>query len=125
MAVHSLEGATVLLVEDEFMIALEIADALESVGAQVSGPHATLDAARKAASTANADVAILDIDLRGEEVFPVAEALRERGIPFVFYTGRPDREALRTCFADIPVFVKPASTRYLLTELGKLLPIAA
>lgn len=125
MAAESLEGMIVLLVEDEIMIALEIADALEAAGAQVSGPHTTLEAARQAAQSINADVALLDIDLRGEEVFPAAETLRARGIPFVFYTGRPDREALRTSFANIPVCVKPANTLHLLNELGKLLRVAA
>lgn len=125
MADRSLEGTRVLLIEDEFLLALEVADALAAAGAEVSGPHATLAAASAAAQSEKADLAILDIDLRGEEVFPAARMLRARGIPFLFYTGRPDREVLRTDFAGVPVCVKPINTKRLLEELGKLLPMAA
>lgn len=125
MAGTSLEGTRVLLIEDEILLALEIADALSAAGATVSGPHATLAAATEAAQSESADLAILDIDLRGEEVFPAARMLRARGIPFLFYTGRPDRETLRSDFAGVPVCVKPINTRRLLEELGKLLPMAA
>lgn len=114
-----------MLVEDEFLIALELADALENAGAKVSGPHVTLAAAQQAAREESADLAILDIDLRGEEVFPAAEQLRERGIPFLFYTGQPERETLRDAFPEVPVCVKPCQPAKLLGELSRLLPMAA
>lgn len=125
MAANKLRGIRILLVEDEIMIALEIAEALKQEGADVAGPFLTLDAAMAAAQTEAIDLAILDIDLRGEEVFPAAELLRARGIPFLFYTGRPDREQLRGPFATVPVCIKPLPTPKLLEALSKLLPIAA
>lgn len=91
-------GRRILLVEDEFLIALEIADALAAAGAEVSGPHGTLADAERAASLEAVELAILDIDLRGEEVFPAAHLLRKRGIPFIFYTGQPERDVLAADF---------------------------
>ena len=125
MSPTHLSGRRILLVEDEFLIGLEIADALEGAGADVSGPHMTLAAAEQAAREEEADVAILDIDLRGEEVFPAAQQLRERGIPFLFYTGQPEREALRTDFADVTVCIKPCQPAKLVNELSRLLTVAA
>jgi DNA-binding response OmpR family regulator len=115
----------VMIVEDEFLIAMEIEDALRAAGAEIIGPFTSLEEADAAARTREIDLAILDIDLRGQEVFPAAKVLLERGIPFMFYTGRPDREALRSTFAAVPVCVKPVATRRLIGELGKLVPLAA
>lgn len=120
-----LEGRKILLVEDEFLIALELSDSLSALGALVSGPHATLAAAKAAAQAIEVDLAILDIDLRGEEVFPAALCLRERGIPFIFYTGQPDRDILRLEFADVPVCIKPADTQTIVSALSGLLAMAA
>jgi DNA-binding response OmpR family regulator len=120
-----LAGCRILLMEDEFLIALEIADALSEAGAEVSGPHVTLSAAEEAAQTEAADLAVLDIDLKGEEVFPAARHLRQRGIPFIFYTGQPEREILRTEFRDVPVCVKPCQPARLIGELTRLLPLVA
>lgn len=125
MSRTDLAGCRILLVEDEFLIALEIADALSAAGADVSGPHGTLAAAERAAIEEPADLAILDIDLRGEEVFPAAQHLRERGIPFLFYTGQPEREMLRTEFSEVPVCVKPCQPATLIGELSRLLAVAA
>lgn len=120
-----LAGRRILLVEDEFLIALEIADALSEAGAEVSGPHMTLAAAKQAAIDEAADIAILDIDLKGEEVFPAAQHLRQRGIPFLFYTGQPERETLRIEFPEVPVCVKPCQPSALIGTLSRLLQVAA
>lgn len=125
MSSMDLAGCRILLVEDEFLIGLEIADLLESAGANVSGPHMTLAAAQQAARNEDADVAILDIDLRGEEVFPAAQQLRERGIPFLFYTGQPERETLKTDFPDVTVCIKPCQPATLVSALSRLLEVAA
>lgn len=121
----SLAGRTVLVVEDEVLVALDIADMLSAAGATVVGPCTSLAQAQQAAQTAEADLAILDIDLGGHEVFPAAKLLQARGIPFVFYTGKPDRDALRTEFAGIPVCVKPTSPERLIATLAGLAKLAA
>jgi DNA-binding response OmpR family regulator len=82
-----LTGLRVLIVEDWLPLAVEAKDRLELAGAQVVGPIARLSQALEVARTADIDVALLDIDLNGERVFPVAYALQERGIPFILTTG--------------------------------------
>ena len=79
-----LAGKTVLVVEDELMIALDIVDCLIQAGAKVIGPCTSLEDARKIAGDGEIDLAILDIDLGGREVFPAARILGARGIPFLF-----------------------------------------
>ena len=98
----------VLVVEDEYMIAQDLARELEDVGAEVLGPVPSVaDAlALLVAEAVPPDAAILDVNLGGEMVFPVAEALRERGVPFVFVTGY-DPWSLPQAYADVPCCEKP------------------
>lgn len=105
----SLGGVRVLLVEDQALIALDLQDALEDRGAVVVGPCLGLDAAMRAtAAEASIDGAILDVDLGEEDVFPLANHLVARGVPFLFHTGRADLDRLHGRYADAPVFLKPA-----------------
>lgn len=84
----TLSGRRILIVEDEFLIADEMAEAFERQGARILGPAATVkDALTLIEEPDDLDAAVLDINLRGEMVFPVAEALGEKGIPYVFATG--------------------------------------
>ncbi|MCD7059166.1 response regulator [Pelagibacterium xiamenense] len=125
METGSIDGARVLVVEDDILIALELAENLAQGGAIVEGPYHTLGDAMDAARATGIDLALLDIDLEGEEVFPVARILRKRGVPFMFHTGHADREILRTDFRDVPVANKPAEARRLLARLGALRHLAA
>lgn len=84
--VLKLRGRRVLVVEDDYLIASDIKAELESAGAEVLGPVSDLAGAMELLAAAP-DVAILDINLGGEMVFPLADQLRERQIPFVFATG--------------------------------------
>ncbi|WP_131195296.1 response regulator [Lichenihabitans psoromatis] len=77
----------VFLVEDEMTIALMIEGMLEDLGFEVAGMVMRLEPALELAQTITADVAILDINLDGKQSFPIADILRERGIPFFFATG--------------------------------------
>lgn len=86
----SLEGKQVLVVEDELLIALLIVDMLAEEGCGVVGPFSTVESALDAAQTERFDLALLDVNLAGEKVFPVAEALSARKIPFMFLTGYGD-----------------------------------
>ena len=77
----------VLIVEDESMIAMLIEDMLGDHGAVVVGPAKRLDAALALARSEAVDLAVLDLNLAGQAVYPVAEALSARGVPFLFMTG--------------------------------------
>ncbi|MBB5765221.1 response regulator [Methylorubrum rhodesianum] len=83
-----LNGRRVLVVEDEYFIADDMRRVFEENGAQVIGPVGSIDDALAIIDeTPRIDGAVLDINLREVMVFPVADALRARGVPFVFATG--------------------------------------
>jgi len=119
----SLAGCSILVVEDEAMVALEIELALQDMGAEVVGPASRLEEALATITKASAviDAAILDVDLHGRDVFPVAEVLQSQGVPFLFHTGHGSREALQQRFGDVPVCTKPTLTEDLLEVVESLL----
>lgn len=82
-----LKGKRILVVEDEALIAVMVEDMLSDLGSIVVGPAATIEAALALAHTESIDAAILDVNVRGERIDPVAEALFARGIPVLFATG--------------------------------------
>ncbi|MDX8435559.1 MULTISPECIES: response regulator [Mesorhizobium] len=81
------QAKRVLILEDEFLVAMLLEDLLLEMGHQVVGSLAQVGEAMTFADQADIDLAILDINLAGTKSFPVAEILRRRGIPFVFATG--------------------------------------
>jgi len=104
---NSLSGRHILLVEDDFIIALDQAASLEEAGARVVGPAATVGAALELlANTDRLDGAVLDVHLRGQTSYPVADVLKARSVPFVFLTGY-DRSIISASYADVPVCEKP------------------
>ncbi|WP_460322485.1 response regulator [Pseudomonas ogarae] len=101
-------GVRVLVVEDEGAIALLIEEMLEEFGCEVVASVARLAAACEVAGSAQVDLAILDVNLAGERVFPVAEILQGRMIPFLFSTGY-GASGLPAEYAGCPVLHKPFS----------------
>lgn len=101
-------GIRVLLVEDEGAVAMLIEEMLEELGCTTVASVPRLALARERAATADIDLAILDVNLAGERVFPVAEILRARQVPFLFSTGY-GASGLPTEFAQCPVLHKPFS----------------
>ncbi len=100
-------GLRILVAEDSFMVALSLQQILESLGCTVIGPIPRLDRAIAAAAAAEPlDGAILDVNLAGETIFPVAEQLAERRIPFILATGYDDW-VLPEKFRDAPLLNKP------------------
>ena len=97
----SLNGVRILVVEDNFLAAEVVRDLLESDGCAVVGPVGRIADALRLAEHEALDGAILDVNLNGERCFPIALALRQRGVPFVFLTGYDDE-------AIIPVELRPA-----------------
>lgn len=82
-----LKGKRILVVEDEALIAVMVEDMLTEMGSVVVGPAATIEQALALARTGEIDGAVLDVNVRGERIDPVAEALAERGVPMLFATG--------------------------------------
>jgi CheY-like chemotaxis protein len=107
----------ILIVEDEMLVAMNIEDMLLALGHEVAGIAGRLAPALALAQEGEFDLAMLDVNLAGEPSFAVADALRERGIPFVFATGY-GREGLREDYRDVPVLQKPFRSRDLAEALG-------
>lgn len=107
-------GRRVLVVEDEFLAALTMTDFLESIGCEVVGPAARLSIALELARSESIDVAVLDINIAGEMVWPVAEELGRRKVPFVFLTAYAKADVLPLGFADAPCLAKPLMQQRLL-----------
>jgi CheY-like chemotaxis protein len=82
-----LAGLRVLVVEDESMVAMLLEDMLYDLGCHVVGPAARVDEALATLVVERVDAAVLDINIAGEKVFPVADRLLELDVPFVFATG--------------------------------------
>jgi DNA-binding response OmpR family regulator len=99
----------ILVIEDEFLIGILLTDALTAGGFRIIGPLARLADALDAAGSGSFDAALLDIQLaQGEDVYPVAEVLAERGIPFAFVSSRP-KDQIDYRFIVRPVLSKPFS----------------
>ncbi len=98
-----LAGQRVLVVEDEFMIAMLIEETLLEQKCVVLGPYNSIEGALRALSDDPPDAALLDVNLRGEKVYPLAELLEARGIPFLLLSGYgadaipADRATWRAC----------------------------
>ena len=118
------ERRRILVVEDDFLVATLLAEILESVGWQVVGPVAHLATALDAAASEGFDAAVLDVDLGGHNVCPVAEVLHARRIPFVFVTGC-GRETLPLLFRGRPHLGKPFAPRELIGTVARLIAPAA
>lgn len=107
----------VLLIEDEYLIANEMARVLAARGMEVIGPAGTVDRAMALIKAGGRiDGAVLDVNLRGEMVFGVAEVLNQLGVPFVFATGYNDT-AVPDQFSAVPRCEKPAEPARILQTL--------
>ncbi len=114
-----LSGLRVLVVEDEMMVSMLIEDMLTDLGCTVVGPASRLDEAIELANTAEIDCAVLDVNLGGQPIFPLADILRAKGAPFAFATGYGDA-GLREVDKGSPVLQKPFREGDLARVLGAL-----
>jgi len=115
-AANAATGKNVLVVEDEIMIRLLLEDMLGELGYTIGAAVGRIDDAVKVAKTGEFDVAILDVNLNGQTVSPVAEVLEARGVPFIFATGYGER-GLPERFSNRPTLQKPFQQE----NLGRML----
>ena len=109
-----------LVVEDEYLIRMLLEDMLAELGYDVAAAVGTLAEASELAAHGDFSAAILDVNLDGQEVYPVAEILGKRGLPFVFVTGYGER-SLTEPYHDRPALQKPFQIAQLKAVLEKLL----
>lgn len=111
------ENLRILIVEDEMMVVLDLEDMIREMGHVVAASAMRIEAALDYARSGDFDVAILDVNVAGRMSFPVAEALRARGIPFIFATGY-GASALPEEFRDQVILHKPFRISDLTRELA-------
>ena len=113
-------GRRVLLVEDEPIVAWLLKDMLVDFGCSVVGPAADVNQALAMIDAESIDVAVLDVNLRGQMSYPIADVLVARGVPFVFSTGY-DKDRLLDGYRTFPALQKPFHRSDLGDTLAKLL----
>jgi CRP-like cAMP-binding protein len=120
--VKNLSGKRILLVEDDYLVAADLVQEMSSLGIKVVGPSPSLEAALEMVRSPLAiDGAVLDINLGGTMVYPLADELDRLCMPFVFATGY-DRQTLPLRHADRPFVQKPIHSADLTTALSALIP---
>ena len=109
-----------LVVEDEYLIRMLLEDMLDDLGYGIAAAVGTLSEARQIAADGDFSAAILDVNLDGQEIYPVADILAKRGLPFVFVTGYCER-SLPEPYRGRPALQKPFQAEQLKTTLAGLL----
>ncbi|RAZ83140.1 hypothetical protein DPM33_32630 [Mesorhizobium hawassense] len=114
-----LSGLRVLVVEDTFLVALDLSDELTEAGCDVVGPASSVGQALEEIDGVDLDGAVLDVNLNGERSFPLAEHLAARDVPFVFLTGYDSATVFPDQFQDTPRLSKPVDTRGLIEAVAR------
>jgi DNA-binding response OmpR family regulator len=110
----------VLVVEDDFLVSLTTTDFLEGIGCEVVGPAACIATALQLAQSEALDAAILDINIGGEMIWPVAEELRRRNVPFLFLSAYHHHSVSPDIFTAAPHLEKPLEQFGMLRHLRAL-----
>jgi AmiR/NasT family two-component response regulator len=116
-----MKGLRILIVEDEFLLAMSLEDDLVAAGCSPIGPFANLTSATEATRREQFDLAILDVNLNGEVIYPLADELVSRGKPFVLLTGY-GAASLPERFRNLPRLPKPYDSASLIKEIGRAVP---
>ena len=119
-----LRGLRVLVVEDEFLVAMDIEAMLRELGCEVMGPTGDLEEALRIAREETPDLALLDVNIGGEPVTAVAEALLARAVPIVFCTGY-QVENWCSRYPAAPTLMKPFQAADLRSALERALASGA
>jgi CheY-like chemotaxis protein len=114
----AMSSLQILVVEDESMVAMMIEDMLEDLGHKVIATSGRMPDASKLVADASADLAILDVNLNGEETYPLADSLAARAIPFIFATGYGS-SGIKAEWSGVPVLQKPFQSRELAEAINR------
>jgi DNA-binding NtrC family response regulator len=120
-----LDGHRILLAEDEGLIALELEQILTDFGCDVFGPLASVDEVLESAQKGNFDGALLDVNLRGRQIFEILPALQKLGLRLIITSGYDDVTLFPAQFRTIPRVAKPFDTRELRRVCEKVFGAAA
>jgi CheY-like chemotaxis protein len=120
-AANSLNGLRILVVEDNFLAAEVVRDALEHNGCTVIGPVGRVTDGLHLVEQEKLDGAVLDINLNGDRCFPIAQALKGRGVPFMFLTGYDSSSAIPAELQATRRLGKPVLEHQLIEALGDLI----
>ena len=118
-----LQGARILVMEDEFLIAMALEAVLEDHGCVVVGPFATVRAGWDSADADGIDAAVLDVNLRDGIVSPIAARLQARGVPIMLHTSHDNAATLPDCLKTLPRLSKPSSDAGVARALATLLGV--
>lgn len=116
-----LASARILILEDEAITALDLAEAVEMAEGVVVGPVGTVAAALALLDGQEVSAAILDANLPDGELTPVAVRLLDRGIPVIVHTGLGAPQELRQRYPEVPVYLKPTASERLVEVLSEIL----
>ena len=111
------ERPKVLVVEDEFIIALDVSETVMDLGYALDGPYESKDGALRAIEDQLPDCAILDVFTSDGEVYPLADALTEAGVPIIFHSGHVSPSEVRMRYPDAWACAKPCSPDKLIDVL--------
>lgn len=116
---RNLRGKRIMIVEDEILIAMELEMSLQDAGSDVVGPFTELAQADSIQDRSVVDAALLDVNLNGDVVYPLADRLQQMDVPLVFYTGNADYHVLEDRYPNAAIIKKPADPDALLDVLSK------
>lgn len=117
MTDHLQSRPTVMVVEDEFIIAIDLCDTVQDLGYGLSGPYPDKAGAFAAIEQQLPDAAILDVNIVDGEVFPLADALARRGVPLIFHSGHLPMDVVRSRYPGALACSKPCSPDRLVSAL--------
>jgi len=110
----------VLIMEDEFIVGLDLSDMTEELGFRVEGPFATISEGTRALEHFRPDAAILDVQLADGEVFPLADMLVRLGVPIIFHSGHADIASLLARYPEARSASKPCAAELIASYLLQL-----
>ena len=115
---------TILVAEDELIVAFDLCDTVAEAGFEVQGPHSGISSAMLAFQKEKPDLAILDIQLDDGVVFPLAQKLAAENVPIIFHSGRHTHEEVLAHFPTATTLQKPCPPADVLDAVSKVLDAA-